>query len=190
MKTKNKARMNVIVAAFVAILMVGTAFAFVGANPLVFQGNVSFEGANLLVAIQNEVEIETLHYANVATATIRPGSEIGENHHKISDIHVNFVGNGTATLDYTIENLGSMAAEVNVRLIDTFGFVDAGLLTIVHDFVNIPSLGVAATSDIEFVINLNVPQSLTEAQADALETLLEYGAEFRLVLDYVSATLN
>jgi len=126
MKRKNRARLNVAVASFLAILVIGSAFAFVMSDPLRFNGTVNID-AEMMVGIQERVATSggpgytyDLHFEDFVR------HQDGAYWHKTVSFDIdiyNIVNNGQ--IAFTIRNLGTVAVEVSV---DTYPWdVDTNL---------------------------------------------------------------
>jgi len=111
MKTRNKKRLSIIVASFLAILLIGTAFAFGMYRELIFNARVNVD-ANMMVVFEtlqtpsggNQVGIadwEVEFYDHILTPYYA----------KTANIVVNFESDGTVTIPFTIKNIGTVAAE-------------------------------------------------------------------------------
>jgi len=111
MKTRNKKRLSIIVASFLAVLLIGTAFAFVMSQELRFNARVNVNAEMMVV-------FETLQTPAGGNQVGIVDWEVEFYHHiqtpyyaKTANIVVNFMADGTVTIPFTIKNIGTVAAE-------------------------------------------------------------------------------
>jgi len=105
MKIKNKKKLNLIIAAFLTVFVVGSAFAFVSQGPLVFQGTANIE-ALLLLEIADYDVADVSDYATINNIEIHDGR-------KLATWEMNFTRpNQFVYINFDIENVGTIDAEI------------------------------------------------------------------------------
>ena len=151
---KKGKNLKIVVAAFLAILVAGAAFAFVSSGPLNFNGTVTV-AAELMVAIDGNRPLAGTGAGPNADYTVAFSvPAIGHpGYWKLATITVDFRGEDVVTLPFVIENLGTMAAVVTVNPLQVTNPL-APHLTITENFTG-QTLQPGATMTGQFVITLD-----------------------------------
>ena len=111
MKTRNKKRLGIIVASFLTVLLVGSAFAFVMSQDLRLNGRMHVS-AELMIAFETAQTPSGGTQAGVADWTVGFDNHVVmPTYAKITNIAVNFLDDGTVEIPFTIKNIGTVAAE-------------------------------------------------------------------------------
>jgi len=181
MKTKNKIRINVITAAFIAIFAVGTVFALVAERPLEFNATVNldmgmvvgidFANWNLATGNPLAVTLDMPMFSNYIPGLggLLP-SPWGFG--KTAYLHLTFSEDTTAVMTYWIENLGTVDALVYVELWDDGS---NPYINVITSFTAPQVLTPGQRVQVQFFIDFDLPPGVNIVQ----ET-----AEFQLILHY------
>jgi hypothetical protein len=126
-KIKNKKKINVIVAAFMTVFMVGAVFAFTAQSNLIFQGTSNVDAALQLLITDIEYMGHPAHVNNGITidtdiAAVGIAGHNGMLGVRTVDFTVNFNGlNQAAQFAFTVTNTGTIPARVYDFVRDTWG---------------------------------------------------------------------
>ena len=179
MKTRNKARLNIVVAVFVAILLTGTAFALISTGPLVFSGTVNVN-AELLVGINRHESNSNFHSPGTSAIglvwhfeDLIPGRT---HHYKTVEMHVDFRGDAWAEFEFTLDNLGTVDANVVVDIFER-NAVTSDYISIEHDFTS-QIIPVGGNTDFKIIVEFD--------STNVNSHYFDYTRTFLLVLTYTS----
>lgn len=154
---RNRKRLSIIVASFIAILAVGTAFAWQARGPLLFNGTVNVD-AELMVVIDSAA------HPNTGTHLYYDWNLVYSDHvrgvyYKTVDITVYLHGDGTpVVIPFDVKNIGTVTAGVNVGHWGTTNGMPPGvILTTTHNWPSTSPLIMApgAVQPFEFTIDFD-----------------------------------
>jgi len=105
---RNKKRITAIVAAFMVVLLAGSAFALVSTGPLVFNGTAAVDAVLRLEIVHDDITVD-----DTGTATLSM-SNPGIVGYKRADFTMSFNTPGQVVeFDFIVENVGTTPAEID-----------------------------------------------------------------------------